>query len=146
MALEGRCRRGLNAAMPSALQSALLFLACTATALTGLPVDPPVPYRAKLPRFTVEQFGTLASAELLVETDAYGFVTRAEVQSASRADFGAACLAAVQKWRYAPARSYGMPTPAKFIQPFRLTAGAASAKHTKPVVSPSPSTATASQE
>ncbi len=124
--------------MPSALHFALLFLACTTTALAGVPVDPPAPYRTKLPRFTVEQFGTFASADLLVETNAYGFVTRVEVKSASRADFGEACLAAVRQWRYAPARSYGMPTPAKFIQPFRLTAGAVASERRTPVAPPAP--------
>ncbi len=124
--------------MTSALHFALLVLACTTTALAGVPVDPPAPYRAKLPRFTVEQFGTSAAADLLVETNAYGFVTRAEVKSASRADFGEACLAAVRQWRYAPARSYGMPTPAKFIQPFRLTAGAVASERRTPVAPPAP--------
>ena len=132
--------------MSSALHSALLLLACAATALAGVPVDPPAPYRAKLPRFTVEQFGTFAAADVLVETNAYGFVTRAEVKSASRADFGEACVAAIRQWRYAPARCYGLPTPAKFIQPIRLTAGALSAERRKPLAPPSPVFSAAPQE
>ena len=131
--------------MSSALHSALLLLACAATALAGVPVDPPAPYRAKLPRFTVEQFGAFASADVLVETNAYGFVTRAEVRSASRADFGEACVAAIRQWRYAPARCYGMPTPAKFIQPIRLTAGVFSSERGIPVPPPAP-VSTAPQE
>ena len=131
--------------MSSALRSALFFLACSANALAGVPVDPPAPYRAKLPRFTVEQFGTFACADVLVETNAYGFVTRAEVRSASRADFGEACLVAIRQWRYAPARSYGLPTPAKFIQPIRLTAGTVSAERGKPAA-PSLSTATTARQ
>ena len=132
--------------MSSALRSALFFLACSANALAGVPVDPPAPYRAKLPRFTVEQFGTFACADVLVETNAYGFVTRAEVKSASRADFGEACLAAVRQWRYAPARCYSMPTPAKFIQPLRLTAGAIASERGKPIAPPSPVSAAALQK
>lgn len=76
-----------------------------------------------MPVIDAEQSGTAASAEIYVETNAYGFVTRAELRTSTTPAFGQACVEAIRQWRYSPARENGFPVPAKFIQPIRYADG-----------------------
>jgi outer membrane biosynthesis protein TonB len=90
---------------------------------TRAATEPPSRYQAKLPAIRADQFPSTAEVELAVETNAYGFVTRVEVRRTTNAALGEFCAAAVRRWRYAPAREYGQPVAARFIQPFRFTGG-----------------------
>lgn len=112
--------------------SILLLTAADTRAAT----EPPARYRAKLPPISADQFAGTAEVQLYVETDAYGYVTRAEIRTATDAALGALCATAVRKWRYAPAREYGQPVASRFIQPFRFTGGRLQASAAQPVASP----------
>lgn len=90
---------------------------------TRAATEPPARYRAKLPVVSADQFAGTAEVDLYVETNAYGYVTRAEIHKATDAALGEFCATAVRQWRYAPAREYGQPVAARFIQPFRFTGG-----------------------
>ena len=90
---------------------------------TRAATTPPSRYQAKLPAIRADQFPSTAEVELDIETNAYGYVTRAEVRRTTDAALGEFCAAAVRRWRYAPAREYGQPVAARFIQPFRFTGG-----------------------
>ena len=103
--------------------------------------EAPAPIQTIPPAVDPTNYAPDTFAELLVETDAYGFVTRAEVKNASQPAFAQACVDAVRRWRYAPAREYGHPTPARFIQPIRIVAGRVriGARSYFPPATPSPS-------
>ncbi len=108
--------------------------------------EPPAPAHTIPPAVNATAYAPDTFAELLVETDAYGFVTRAEVRNTSQPAFAQACVDAVRHWRYAPAREYGHPTPARFIQPIRIAAGrirvGARSYFPPPAATPSPVTDT----
>lgn len=57
---------------------------------------------------------------LLVNINAYGFVTKVEVKSASNAELVQPCVEAVRTWEFEPARKDGVAVPARFIQPIRF--------------------------
>jgi TonB family protein len=57
---------------------------------------------------------------LLVNINAYGFVTKAEVKSATNAELVQPCLDAVRTWEYEPAKKDGVAVAATFIQPIRF--------------------------
>ncbi len=110
--------------MKRALTFALFLLGSASLPLAAESViTPPAPWRAKPPTLATSAAGENAFAEIYVETNAYGFVTRAELKSATSPAFGQACLEAIRRWRYYPARENGFPVPAKFIQPIRLGDG-----------------------
>ncbi len=102
---------------------------------TRAATEPPSRYQAKLPALRVDQYPSTAEVELVVETNAYGFVTRAEVRRTTDAGLGEFCAAAVRRWRYAPAREYGQPVAARFIRPFRFTGGTLQAAAARSVAS-----------
>ncbi len=103
--------------------SAFLLLACTGAAWAAALIEAPSPARTKMPAVNPADYGDTATVNLLVETNAYGYVTAAEVKDASHPALGQACVEAIRQWRYSPAREYGQPVPAKFIQPFRFSDG-----------------------
>lgn len=111
--------------MKRILQTAVI-LACLVTSASGAAFGSarPAPWRTKHPAHTPADDAS-ASAEIYVETNAYGFVTHASVRSASSVGFGQACLKAVRQWRYHPARENGFPVPARFVQPMRRGDGTA---------------------
>jgi outer membrane biosynthesis protein TonB len=106
---------------------------------TRAATEPPSRYQAKLPAIRTDQFPSTVEVELAVETNAYGFVTRVEVRRTTDAALGEFCAAAVRRWRYAPAREYGQPVAARFIQPFRFTGGTLKAADVQSMPTP-PST------
>lgn len=85
--------------------------------------EAPAPYRTTSPAGPAAGFGASAYADLYVETNAYGYVTHAEVKAASHPTLGDACVAAILQWRYSPARENGQPVPAQFVQPFHFSNG-----------------------
>jgi outer membrane biosynthesis protein TonB len=122
-----------------ALLSTIPFGVCLLLAAapdTRAASEPPSRYRAKLPAIRADQFPSTAEVELAVETNAYGYVTRAEVRRTTDAALGEFCAAAVRRWRYAPAREYGQPVAARFIQPFRFTGGTLQAAAAQPMPAP----------
>lgn len=108
--------------MKRAIQIALLLTGLVGPVIgAGLGSAQPAPWRTKLP--SVPADASTAYAEIYVETNAYGFVTRAEIKTATSPAFGQACLEAIRHWRYYPARENGFPVPAKFIQPIQIKDG-----------------------
>lgn len=106
----------------------LLASAAWATAAT----EAPAPYRTKLPAINATDYGTAAFADLYVETNAYGYVTHAEIKETSNPELGRACLEAIRQWRYSPARENGQPVASKFIQPIHFAEGVISTAAEKP--------------
>lgn len=116
-------------------------LLCACILLFGSPhiraaTEPPVRYRAKLPIIRADQFSGTQEVHLYVETNAYGYVTCAEVVSSTDSALGEICAEAVRAWRYAPAREYGQPVPARFIQPIQFSGGGRPATPGKPIPAP----------
>ena len=103
---------------------------------TRAATEPPARYRAKLPAIDPTSFSGSAEVALYVETNAYGYVTRVEVRDSTDAALAEFCATAVRKWRYAPAREYGQPVAARFIQPFRFTGGRLQVSAAQSVPSP----------
>lgn len=102
-----------------------LALGLAAAVATCAATEAPAPYRTKLPSVNFAAFGAAAYADLYVETNAYGYVTHAEVKATSHPALGDACRDAILQWRYSPARENGQPVPFKFVQPFRFNNGRA---------------------
>ncbi len=108
---------------PKTILSAFVFLAVTGASWANGLIEAPAPAHTKMPAVKPADRGSVATVNLLVETNAYGYVTAATVKDTTNAVLGQACVEAVKQWRYAPAREYGQPVAAKFIQPFRFSDG-----------------------
>jgi hypothetical protein len=119
---------------PAVLLGACILLLAAAPALAA--TEPPVRYRAKLPALSAGQFTGPQEVNLYVETNAYGFVTRSEVLSTTDSALGEICAEAVRNWRYAPAREYGQPVPARFVQPICFCGKRLRASAAQPLPSP----------
>jgi TonB family protein len=118
--------------MKKKLISAFLGCSVLAAALGTSAVEPPAPYRTKLPAVNAADYGNTAFADLYVETNAYGYVTHAEVKATSHPELGEACVEAIRQWRYSPARENGQPVAAKFIQPIHFNDGLITTAVAKP--------------
>lgn len=117
--------------MKKTILSAFLLLSAVCSAWAAA-TEPPAPFRTKIPAFNATEYGSAAFADLYVETNAYGYVTHAEVKETSHPALGQACLDAIRQWRYSPARENGQPVPAKFIQPIHFTEGVITTATEKP--------------
>ncbi|MBK8475386.1 MAG: TonB family protein [Opitutaceae bacterium] len=112
--------------MSSHFRSAFALALGLAAALpTCIAIEAPAPYRTTLPALASARSGAAGYADVYVETNAYGYVTHAEVKATSHPELGEACVAAILEWRYSPARENGQPVPAQFIQPFHFENGRA---------------------
>lgn len=120
------------------LLTLLTFLAGSGAAWAEDYREAPAPARTVIPAIDPADYAPGTFAELLVETNAYGFVTRVEVKTTSQPAFAQACVEAIRRWRYAPAREFGQPVAAKFVQPFRLTNGTLTIPPGRPVDAPPP--------
>jgi len=105
------------------VKSHILTLLLVSSLLGAAPVvldQKPEVRHSTVPAVRRELTRTPGEVLLLVNINAYGFVTKVEVKSASNAELVQPCIAAVQTWEFEPARKDGVPVPATFIQPIRF--------------------------
>ena len=101
------------------------------------PTDPPPrPLVTKMPVIPAAFASTTGQVELLVETNAHGFVTRATIKSSTQSGLDQPCLDAIRQWKFTPATKAGQPVPATFVQPLEFADGLMAATTARPVSRP----------
>jgi TonB family protein len=85
---------------------------------------PPRPISTPAPEYPAELVDTGLSGKAIIEAviKADGSVTDAVVKSADQPAFGAAAVAAIAHWRFAPGTNDGVATDRKVSLPFKFTA------------------------
>ena len=101
------------------LLCAAAFPAVASAAEIGAP-QPAQPLSTPAPKYPYLPRRAEATAEITVAftISVRGAVTGARVEKSSNPDFNDACLAAIRRWRFAPARQDGRPVETRARQTF----------------------------
>ena len=117
---------------------ALIFLFCAQSSLRSAEVSPTKPKYTVSPKLGPSMSNESGTVELEADIDRFGRVVDARLVSTTNKDFVDACLDAIVRWRFEPARRNGTPIDSKVIQPFEFNPGTVSLRKKRNAFTQSP--------
>ena len=124
--------------LSTAFVLALIFLCCAQQPLRSAEITPTKPKYTVSPKLEPSISNESGTVELEADIDRFGRVVDTRLVSTTNKEFVDACIDAIVRWRFEPARRNGTPIASKVIQPFEFNPGTVSLRKKRNAFTQSP--------